>query len=134
MRVRYNEHNFCTVAAIATAFNWSAGKAHRLLAKHGRPHRGGPKWANYTTAVMEACVFGIPDEQWGESVIAAVALKPGMSVTEEELIDFCKERLARYKSPKKITFHDSLPKSAMGKILRKDLREPYWKGHERRIN
>jgi hypothetical protein len=52
----YNETNFCTVAAIATAFNWSAGKAHRLLAKHGRPHRSGPKWANYTTAVMEACV------------------------------------------------------------------------------
>lgn len=85
-------------------------------------------------AVMEACVFGIPDEQWGESVTAAVALKPGMKAKEEELIDFCKQRLARYKSPKKITFHDNLPKSGMGKIPRRELQAPYWKGLERRIH
>ena len=51
----YNEHNFCTVVSIACAFNWSAGKAHRLLAKHGRKHRKGPKWTDYSLALEEAC-------------------------------------------------------------------------------
>ena len=51
----YNETNFCTVVSIATAFNWSAGKAHRLLAKHGRQHRKGPSWSIYTRALREAC-------------------------------------------------------------------------------
>ena len=50
----YNENNFCTVVAIATAFNWSAGKAHRLLAKHGRNHRKGPKCSGFTPALIEA--------------------------------------------------------------------------------
>jgi acyl-CoA synthetase (AMP-forming)/AMP-acid ligase II len=85
-------------------------------------------------AVMEACVFGIPDEKWGESVTAAVAPKSGMKVTEDELIAHCRQRLARYKSPQKIVFFDSLPKSAMGKILRRELRIPYWKGRERAIH
>jgi acyl-CoA synthetase (AMP-forming)/AMP-acid ligase II len=85
-------------------------------------------------AVMEACVFGIPDEKWGESVTAAVAPKPGMSMTEEELIGYCKQRLARYKSPQKILFFGSLPKSSMGKILRRELRAPYWKGRNRAIH
>ena len=85
-------------------------------------------------AVMEACVFGIPDEQWGESVTAAVAFKPGMSASEEELVEFCKQRLARYKSPKKIDFHESLPKSGLGKILRRELRAPYWKGRDRAVS
>lgn len=53
-RSGYNENNFCTVVSIACAFNWSAGKAHRLLAKHGRPHRKGPKWTDYTLALQEA--------------------------------------------------------------------------------
>ena len=85
-------------------------------------------------AVMEACVFGIPDEKWGESVTAAIAVKPGLEVTESELIAFCKERLAKYKSPQKIAFYNSLPKSAMGKILRKELRAPFWKEQERGIH
>lgn len=50
----YNENNFCTVVSIATAFNWSAGKAHRLLAKHGRQHRKGPRWDQYSMALEEA--------------------------------------------------------------------------------
>lgn len=54
-RSGYNETNFCTVVSIACAFNWSAGKAHRLLAKHGRPHRRGPKWTDYSMALEEAC-------------------------------------------------------------------------------
>jgi fatty-acyl-CoA synthase/long-chain acyl-CoA synthetase len=85
-------------------------------------------------AVMEACVFGIPDEKWGEMVTAAVAIKPGSQVTEEELIDFCRQRLAKYKAPKKVTFHDVLPKNATGKILRRELRAPYWRGQDRAIH
>jgi acyl-CoA synthetase (AMP-forming)/AMP-acid ligase II len=85
-------------------------------------------------AVLEAAVFGVPDKDWGEAVKAVVALKPGMKATEQELIDFCKSRLASYKKPKTIDFIPSLPKSPEGKVLRRAMREPYWKGHDRRIN
>jgi acyl-CoA synthetase (AMP-forming)/AMP-acid ligase II len=85
-------------------------------------------------AVLEAAVFGVPDKDWGESVKAVVALKPGMKATEQELIDFCKSRLTSYKKPKSIDFMTSLPKSPEGKVLRRAMREPYWKGHDRRIN
>lgn len=85
-------------------------------------------------AVMEACVFAIPDEEWGESVTGAVVLKPGMKPTEEELIGLCKQCLAGYKVPKRIAFYDSLPKNDVGKILRRELRAPYWKGCERAIH
>lgn len=54
-RSGYNETNFCTIVSIATAFNWSAGKAHRLMTKHGRPHRRGPSWDKYSMALEEAC-------------------------------------------------------------------------------
>lgn len=72
--------------------------------------------------VLEAGVIGIPHPVYGEEVKAFVALKSGASVTEEELIDFCKQHLPTYKRPKSIQFLDSLPKSAIGKILRKELR------------
>ena len=84
--------------------------------------------------VVEASVFSIPDDRWGESIIAAVALKPGSKVTQEKMIDFCKQHLAHFKVPQKVTFHDSLPKSSAGKILRRELRAPYWKGYERAIH
>ncbi len=86
------------------------------------------------SSVMEACAFGVPDEKWGESVTAAVVLKIGKNVTEEDLINFCKQRLASYKCPKNILFYDNLPKSAMGKILRRELRAPYWGAQERSIH
>jgi acyl-CoA synthetase (AMP-forming)/AMP-acid ligase II len=85
-------------------------------------------------AVLEAAVFGVPDKDWGEAVKAVVALKPSMKATEQELIDFCKSRLTSYKKPKTIDFMTNLPKSPEGKVLRRTLREPYWKGHDRRIN
>jgi acyl-CoA synthetase (AMP-forming)/AMP-acid ligase II len=84
-------------------------------------------------AVHEACVFGVPDEKWQEAVKAAVVLKSGMTATEKELIDFCKEKLASYKKPQSIDFKNDLPKSAQGKILRRELRDPYWKGYTRPI-
>jgi long-chain acyl-CoA synthetase len=85
-------------------------------------------------AVLEAAVFGVPHEKWGETVKATVSLKKGMTVTEEELIDFSKQHLAGYKKPTSVDFIEELPKNQNGKILRKDLKEPYWKGKERKIN
>lgn len=77
-------------------------------------------------AVLECAVTSAPDERWVEKVQAVVVLKPGGSVTEEELIQFCKGRLAGYKCPKKVFFWDQLPKSAIGKILRKDVKKSFW--------
>lgn len=76
-------------------------------------------------AVGEACVFGVPDETWGEAVTAAVALKPNARASEEELIDYCKARLAGYKKPQRIFFLPELPKSGTEKIVRKNLRERF---------
>lgn len=84
-------------------------------------------------AVMEAAVVGVPDETWGEAIKAFVVLRSGHTATEEELISFCKERLASYKKPKSVEFVDSLPKSPVGKVVRRLLKEPYWAGKERRI-
>jgi long-chain acyl-CoA synthetase len=79
-------------------------------------------------AVMEAAVIGIPDEYWVEKVHAVVATKDGEKVTAEELIAFCKKRLAGYKSPKSVEFVDALPRNPSGKILKRELRDKYWKG------
>lgn len=78
-------------------------------------------------AVGEAAVIGIPDPVWVEKVHAVVALKKGISCTADELIAFCKENLARYKAPKSVDFVDALPKNPQGKILKRELRERYWK-------
>ena len=86
-------------------------------------------------AVLEATVFGIPDERWGEAVHAVVVPRDGAEMTEAELIAHCKERIAGYKTPRSITFQsDPLPKSGPGKVLKRVLRESYWEGHERSIN
>ena len=79
------------------------------------------------TSVLEAAVFGVPDEKWGEAVKAAIVLKEGETATEEEIIAFCKEHQASYKAPKSIDFITELPKTGSGKITKKALRDPYWK-------
>jgi len=84
-------------------------------------------------AVLEACAFGVPDEKWQEAVTVAVVLKPGATATEAEIIYLCKERLASYKKPRSVVFLDSMPKNAQGKILRRELRAPYWKDYTRTI-
>jgi acyl-CoA synthetase (AMP-forming)/AMP-acid ligase II len=86
------------------------------------------------SSVFEAAVIGVPDDVWGESVKAVVALKEGMAATAEELIEHCKRRLASYKKPKSIDFVTELPKNPYGKILRRKLREKYWAGQERMVH
>ncbi|MFH1241191.1 MAG: AMP-binding protein, partial [Pseudomonadota bacterium] len=84
-------------------------------------------------SVREVAVFGIPDPYWVEKVHAAIVLKEGYSSTSEEMIDFCKKYIARYKLPKSIEFAEALPKNPAGKILKKEMREKYWTGMDRKI-
>jgi len=84
-------------------------------------------------AVAECAVFGIPDERWGEVPAAHVVLNSGASVSEDELIDFCTTKIARFKRPRIIKFVTSLPKTPVGKIQKNEIRSPYWEGHGKRI-
>ncbi len=86
-------------------------------------------------SVLEATVFGIPDEQWGEVVHAVVVPRDGADLDEAGLIGHCRERIAGYKVPKSVSFQaDPLPKSGPGKVLKRELRAPFWEGKERAIN
>ena len=84
-------------------------------------------------AVLETAVFGIPDDEWGESVKAYVVLKPDMHASEDDIINTAKKHLASYQKPKSVKFIDELPKAPTGKILKRNLRDPYWEDSEKEI-
>jgi acyl-CoA synthetase (AMP-forming)/AMP-acid ligase II len=79
-------------------------------------------------------VIGVPDERWGEAVKAIVVCKPGSSPTPAEIIAWARERIAGYKLPKSVDFVEALPRNPTGKILKRELRAPYWAGRVRQIN
>ncbi|HET9710273.1 MAG TPA: hypothetical protein VFP64_00265, partial [Pyrinomonadaceae bacterium] len=84
--------------------------------------------------VREVAVFGIPDPKWGELVMASVVLKPGSTLTTDELIAFCRLSLANYKVPRRVEFSETdLPKNGSGKILKKNLRQRFWTDRERSV-
>jgi acyl-CoA synthetase (AMP-forming)/AMP-acid ligase II len=83
--------------------------------------------------VQDCAVIGIPDADWGEAVKAVVELNPGETVTAEELIALCKSELGSIRSPKTVDLVQALPRSPIGKVLKKDLRDRYWAGTSRAI-
>ena len=83
--------------------------------------------------VLDAAVFGVPDEEWGERVHAALQVRDGETLTAEEITVFCREHMAGYKVPREVSFHDVFPRDAAGKLLKRQLREPHWAGRAARI-
>lgn len=94
--------------------NIYSSEVERVLAEH--------------PSVLEAAVIGVPDERWGESVKAVVALKPGARASADELITFTRDRLAHFKCPRSVDLIDALPRNPSGKMLKRELRKQYWAG------
>ena len=84
-------------------------------------------------AVLDVAVFGIPSEEWGESVHAVVVAQPGTALGADDVMAFARKQLASYKVPRSVSFLDELPRTGSGKILKRTLREPFWKGQTSRV-
>jgi fatty-acyl-CoA synthase len=84
-------------------------------------------------AVLECAVVAVPDKALGEAPVALVVLKPGQTATAGEIRNHVKDRLARFKVPRDVHFRDALPRGGTGKVLKTELREPFWKGHDARV-
>jgi acyl-CoA synthetase (AMP-forming)/AMP-acid ligase II len=79
-------------------------------------------------------IIGVPDAKWGESVKACVVKRKRSTLSAQELIDWCADKLAGYKRPRSVEFLDALPRNASGKMLKRELCEPYWTGYARKVN
>ena len=88
-------------------------------------------WAH--EAVLDCAVIGVPDPKWGEAVKAVVELKQGCTISEQELRDYCRERMGSTKTPRTFDIWDTLPRSSVGKVLKREIRDRFWTGQERRI-
>lgn len=84
-------------------------------------------------AVAQCAAIGIPSDKWGESVHVVIVLKPGANLLEEELLAHCRERIAGYKCPRSMELREALPLSSVGKVLKAELRKPFWQNHPRNI-
>jgi acyl-CoA synthetase (AMP-forming)/AMP-acid ligase II len=84
-------------------------------------------------AVLEAAVIGVPDQKYGEALMAVCVLNPGCQLTADELVDFCRDQIAGYKIPRQLSLVEALPRNPSGKILKTVLRQPYWKDQLRQV-
>jgi acyl-CoA synthetase (AMP-forming)/AMP-acid ligase II len=105
---------------ISGAFNIYPAEIEKILTGH--------------PAVQEVAVIGVPDEKWGEAVKAVVVLQPGAKATQKDLLDYCKQSGAGFRTPKTIDFINEIPRNPYGKVDKKSLRQPYWQRLEKSIH